>query len=541
MINRLLMFLLLTAAAVGQEIPELEAIKPLEAERRHKDAAIRCEKVIRQYPSRWEPYHAAAQNWGRIRRYRKAQTHLEMARQINPDVARVLFDLASVTYNQAKWAEARIYFHELQSLAGRDASAQGRWQVPYFSGVCAQKLEYVEEAIDAYNRAINMTTGDRQRDYKKELEIRNRLAGTMLNSGRTEGARHHFARLAAMQPNSGEFHYFLGVCHLKLGQLDDAEKALLEARRRQPDDFRTHLRLGKVYRRQEDLLKAQSFFQLAAEKNPQAYEPWYALRQIYTQTNNLDEADKAHAKYEEFFAKGQAIEEKLRGYRRRVKIDPYDRQAYFEHGMLLIENQRLPEGMDQMLLLLAIEPSHELAIINVAQIIATQNDFQGAVHEMDKILERDPGHPIANFESARSLLRLGDLQAAYPRLLRCFGRMDKDKTPKRYILALKMWAAVAANPNVRRPADPLPEFKKALEHWASNRTHLGEIIETYGVLCAAAQRAAAFYRAAEDVLPVLGEEHPKYKPVIELLIKVAHRANDEAVRKKYEGIYQTLQ
>ncbi|NRA97221.1 MAG: tetratricopeptide repeat protein, partial [Planctomycetes bacterium] len=298
MINRLFAYCLLTAAVAGQQIPELEAIKRLEAAKQFKNAALRAEQIILQYPSRWEPHHAAAQNWGRVRRFRKAQTHLEIARQINPDVAKVLFDLASVLYNQAKWDEALHYFRELQALAGRDASAQGRWQVPYFSGVCAQKLEYVEEAIDAYNRAVNMTTGNRQGDYQKELDIRNRLAGTMLNSGRTPAALYHFKRLVAMQPNKAEFHYFLGVSYLKLGKLKEAEKSLLDARRRNPDDFRTPLRLGKVYRRQKELLKAQSFFQLSAEKNPQAYEPWYALRQIYTQTNNLDEADKAHAKYE---------------------------------------------------------------------------------------------------------------------------------------------------------------------------------------------------------------------------------------------------
>ena len=115
MINRLFAYCLLTAAVAGQQIPELEAIKRLEAAKQFKNAALRAEQIILQYPSRWEPHHAAAQNWGRVRRFRKAQTHLEIARQINPDVAKVLFDLASVLYNQAKWDEALHYFRELQA------------------------------------------------------------------------------------------------------------------------------------------------------------------------------------------------------------------------------------------------------------------------------------------------------------------------------------------------------------------------------------------------------------------------------------------
>lgn len=539
MIQRLFVYLLLTVAAAAQQLPELAEVNRLAAEGRFKAAAQRAEQLIRQYPARWEPYHAAAQNWGRMRRYRKAQTHLEMARQINPDAAPVLFDLASTLYNQAKWDAALRYFRELEVLAGRNPEAQGRWQVPYFRGACAAKLEFVEEALEAYDRAIHMTTGDRQKDYDKELEIRNRMGGTALNSGRTRDALHHFTRLVEMQPTNAEFHYFLGIAHLNLGHLDKAEEALLQARRRKPDDFRIPLRLGKLYRRRNEILKAQSFFQLAADKNPQAYEPWYALRQIFTRTNDLDQADQAHKKYEELYAKSKEIEDKLREYRRRVKINPYDRDAYFEHGMLLIQHGRLPEGQERLQMLLAVDPQHELAIINVAQIIATRGDLQGAIFEMDKILERDPGHPIANLESARSLLRLGKIPQAYPRLVRCFERMDKDKTPDRYVTALRSWAALANQ--LRRPTDPLAEFEKALKHWSQNRDRLGELIEAYGALCAGARQEQKFYRAVQDVLPVLGKEHERFKPTIELVIRVAGRAGHTNIRDQYTATLRDLQ
>jgi len=534
MLKTLPISLLCAAIAVAQPIPEMEAVQRLASQQNFKAAAKRAEELSRQHPDRWETYHAAAKNLMRIRRFRRAAELLITARQINPDAPEVLNDLAAAYYNQAQWSKALHYYRELDALAARDTRAQGRWQVPYHRGVCAERLELVQEAIEAYNRALNMTSGNSQQDYRKELEIRDRMAGVMLNSGRTKAAVHHFTRLVESQPTNGEFQYYLGVARLKLGDTEDAEEALLAARRLDPEDPRIDLRLGKLYNRTGDIPRALTFFQQAVEKNPKAYEPWYSLRQLYIRKNDLDQADEAHARYQELHEAGRVLEEQIRQYRRTVKNDPFRSDVYIDHALLLIQNGRFQEGLFKLQQLLGVDPDHEIAIINVAQLNAQEGHFQDAVYELDKILERDPGHPVANFESARSLLRLGRLQPAYSHLTRSFGRADREEHPGRYVTALQLWAHLARHQAIRRPMDPIPEFEKAMNHWSQDRERLAELIAPYMQLCAQAGQTKRMYQRVQDVLPVLGEEHPRYGPTLQLAFKIAQLAKDNNMAAQYE-------
>ena len=525
------------APAPAQEIPELRNVQKIFEAGRFKDSAEAAERVISQYPNRPEGYVAAARAWGQLRRFRKMVVHLTTAHQLAPENPTALLNLATALYNQAKWSQALFYLRKLDSLLARlgpnKKNVDQEWKVPWMRGICAVKLEHVPEGIRSYTRSIGLATQPQAR-----AQVRERLAGVLLNSGRTEDAAVQFARLVEEQPGNAQHHYHLGVALLKLNRLDEAEKALMEARRRQPDNYRISVKIGTLHRQQKQLLKALSFFQLAVEANPKAYEPWYALSQIHSLRNNLDEADTAHEEYEKLYALSEAAEETSRQFNRRIKNSINDAAAYFEFAMFLLQHGKLQDAEERLLQLLSINPYHNQAIINVAQILAREQRFQEAVFEFDKILERDPDHPIANLESARALLNLGQMGLAYPRIMRSFTRMDRARNTKRYLDTLQIFAALAARMN--RIPDVIPEIEKALKIFDSDANMLGKLLPTYGQLALRLRQPARFFEAGDQAIAILGPDHPDYKKLITSLVQVAEGVQDEARFSRYSKLLQAI-
>ncbi|MAG57072.1 MAG: hypothetical protein CMJ83_12335 [Planctomycetes bacterium] len=533
--RRLLILLTLANLATGQPMPEMAAAKQLLDKKLFREAALAFERCTRVYPNRWEPYAHAAISWGRIRRYRKAIDLLQTALQINPDSPQVLYDISSSYYNLGRWGEALVHLRQLDAVAGRDPNAR-RWRVPYLLGVCAAELDLVPEALEAYGRAYGMTS-----EIADKTDVLDQMAGLMLNSGRTEKAAVHFAELTRLAPSNAKHHYHLGVAYLKLSRLEGAEKELLEARRRDPEDYKVQLKLGKLYQRQQDSLKAMSFFQSAAATSAESFEPWYALRQIYNQRNNLDQADEAQAKYEQLYESFNATEERIREFARRVKINAYDKDAYLEHALLLIQHRNLDEAMKKLQQLLFVDPSHELAIINLAQILATRGQYQDAVYEMAKILERDPDHPIANLESARSLVRLGNPKAiapAYVHLARCFRRMDKLKDADRYASALSSYVALAIR--LGRPGDPIRELQAALVAYDNDANRLAAVLQLFSQVAYRSGQSKIAIPAFEAHLPTLGKEHPQYKKLLGILVELCRVAKDTTRQQQYAELLNSL-
>lgn len=533
----LLVFASLLTPAQPQDIPELRNVVKLFQAGRLKDAGQAAERVIAQYPTRPEPYLWAARAWGQMRRFDKMVQHLTNAHQIAPDNATALLNLATALYNQAKWSEALHYLRKLDALLARlgnqGAHTKEQWKAPWMRGICAVKLDHIPEGIRAYSRALGLCTEQSARN-----EVRNRLAGTLLNSGRTAAAVAHFERLVEDVPGNPQHYYHLGVARMKLGDLDGAEEALMEALRRNPKDYLIPLKLGTIHQRRKDLLKAMSFFQMATEANPKAYEPWYSLMQIRSRRNELDEADAAHAKYEELYALSKEAEETSRSFNRAIKNNVNDTDAYFEFAMFLISHGKMQEAEERLLQLLSINPYHDRAIINVAQLLAREQRFQEAVYEFDKVLERDPDHPIANLESARALLQMGQAAPAYARITRAFTRMDRAKNKDRYIQTLAIFVRLATA--LRRPQDTMPEFATAMKVFDSDADMLGKLIPSYARVAIASRRTAEFFQAAEPASMVLGPNHPQYKAVIRAIAFVAQETRDQARLEKYNGILQSL-
>lgn len=82
----------------------------------------------------------------------------------------------------------------------------------------------------------------------------------------------------------------LGALLLKLGRVSEAEAALREALRHDPNFPQAHFQLGLLLERQRKNVLAVQELQQAASLDPSYPEPHYALGRIYRREGNIGKA-----------------------------------------------------------------------------------------------------------------------------------------------------------------------------------------------------------------------------------------------------------
>ena len=113
--------------------------------------------------------------------------------------------------------------------------------------------------------------------------------------------------------------------------------------------------------------------------------------------------------------------ERGRVFSRTLVSKPNDVDAHLRYALDLLGQGRLDEAQVIFLRLLSFDPLNDVAIIDLASLLARQGDFSGALKELGKILEVDEGHETANLQAARIKMALGSAAAARDHLLRAIG------------------------------------------------------------------------------------------------------------------------
>ncbi|MBC8143382.1 MAG: hypothetical protein H7Y38_18295 [Armatimonadetes bacterium] len=116
------------------------------------------------------------------------------------------------------------------------------------------------------------------------------LRGSLLSlRGKPGEAIRDFAANAKNYPANIGVHYMLGRAHEQAGNLEAAEKALREEKRRQPRDTDTLLALAGVLRKQNKLPQAIVFYENASHLSPLPPEATIALATSYNKTGRKDD------------------------------------------------------------------------------------------------------------------------------------------------------------------------------------------------------------------------------------------------------------
>jgi Tfp pilus assembly protein PilF len=221
-----------------------------------------------------------------------------------------------------------------------------------------------------------------------------------------------------MQPGSAEYLANQGVGYLNAGQLDQAEKSLLEALRKKPQlDSALHA-LGLVYMYRRDFVKAIDTINRLILVNPKFYDAYNLLGTIYTEQGNYQQAKEKlllAANAEEYltpenaFANLAVLE---------IKYEKYDAALrYAEKGLFL--NRRFA-------------PLYNLKGLA----LENMNEFAQALDNYEKALalltHPDSGYLI---NSARVAAKLGDKKKALNNLELAMGN-TQDPAQKAEIMKM---------------------------------------------------------------------------------------------------------
>lgn len=522
------LLVLAAAPAPGQAAgPDLERAERLMREREFKAAGEAFEEAIRRDPSDWRGHQGAALALARRRRYQEASVRLAHALQLDPQNPALVFDLASSLQNQSRWGEAIVQWRRVESLGVASEKVATTPEIPYNRGYCAMKLELVPEAIEALTRATMMAPG--------RQDIRETLAGVLINAGRYSEAAREFRMLVEALPSKARHHYHLGVAALQTGDDAAAEKHLKEARRLDPRDPEASLRLGRLFLRRKKNDLAYAFYQEAAEKNSLSADAWYNLSRIATAMKHPDDAADFMKRFEAAQKKKDEVDARTRDLNRRVVIDPADVAAWFDLAVLQLEHQAFDVATETLSRLLAVAPRHEIALLNLASLLARKGMYSEAILELDKILESDPGHPWANLDTGRLKLQNRDVAGAVENLQRGIDRMPADDERTAQAVGLLGEAAAEAK-CLGRVAHALAKGLMAVKP--------GHAVHARAALRYA--QASLENQRPADAIPVLeaaaghaGAADPLRTPIFRMLAALAEANGDprqaEAYRKVIEG------
>jgi tetratricopeptide (TPR) repeat protein len=178
-----------------------------------------------------EPVLAAADAYSRLKDYPSAVRVARDAAKRFPDSSEALFRLGSSLERAGSPAEAEEVFRKLLAERPNDSAAQN-----YLGYMWADNGVHLQEALGLIEKAV------------------------------------------AREPRNGAYLDSLGWAYFRLGRLESAEKSLLEAKRREPDDPTIEEHLGDLMSHQGNLERAREHWERALALKPD--EPEKIRRKI---------------------------------------------------------------------------------------------------------------------------------------------------------------------------------------------------------------------------------------------------------------------
>lgn len=530
MMRPLLCLALLIAPLAAQSFDEklLEPGRRLLATGRVRDAATVFDQLVELHPGEARPLHMAGLAYSRARRFRRGLDRLEKARELAPNDDRITYDLGATHFNRASYEEALTILTPLsERLDAGERRAQAA-SVAYLRGVCAQRLERTTEALEALRLAVSLQPDD--------LASRRTLGEVLFNSGRYELAIVQFSAVTERTPEVSDAWYFLGAAQAEAGRLEDARTSLEQACRLDGANARAWERLGRVHLVLDDSRRAQAAFQMAVQANPLHFE---ALKNLATLANRAGRRDEARAflkRFESVSNRSRQLTEQMRTLRRRWKRDPMDIAARHEAVEMLLRHAQTDEAGDVLQAILRVDPKNKLAAVNLAQLFATEGQWEEAFHEHDRVVEVDPTHAISWFESARCLALLDRHAEAVPRFLKALP--GTSPTDERYARTLQeAWLSAA---RIRRPDKVFQAIANGPKVFRGKQRTRIELLLLHGQAAVAVRSANPPIQALEDTLYDLGPGDPLLRPTLETLVQMAQLKGDGGRVQQYAERLRTL-
>jgi tetratricopeptide (TPR) repeat protein len=262
-----------------------------------------------------------------------------------------------------------------------------------------------------------------QRDPSSWLAEQN-LTSDALERGDFNAALEYAQRFLALQPDSADAHYDLGLAREKLGQGDAAGVEYREAIRRNPGKAEAYLHLGEAARHAGHPAQAEQFFRDGLKATPDSIELAMNLAGLLLKGGQAQEAmqlydhaahqnpDFAPLQYDyasALLAAG-SLPEAEEHFARAVAMNPRFAAARQSHGAVLAQMNRLPEAISEFDAALEIDPTLDQARNNLARALVQSGHIPEAVEQLQKVLQYHPD----DVQAQQNLTRLQQYEQQHP-------------------------------------------------------------------------------------------------------------------------------
>jgi len=293
-----------------------------------------------------------------------------------------------------KYPEALEFIRAFTSRVKDSAAA---W---FYLGKLEQAKDRDHEAIRAYRHAIEVRPGFSQASLALGLVFESR----MLNEKAIE------VYLAQMEEKpDAQVAGRLVTLYLKANKIDDALKVLQTLTALDPDDLNARLRMGLITMQKGDWAGARAILEELLAKVPDSDKVNYYLGAIYEQEGKLDKTLEHLVRvspesklFEDSLIHAAGIlrkqNESARAFtlvREAIRRAPENAGFYLLLASMLEDEKKIKEASGALSEGLKVFPEHEKMRYFHGAMLEKLGDTDGAVREMEKILEKAPDNADA--------------------------------------------------------------------------------------------------------------------------------------------------
>ena len=299
-----------------------------------------------------------------------------------------------------------------------------------------------------------------------------------------------FADAAILQPDTFDWHYYLGAITTAEGDLERAEKELRRAVELRPDDLGARIRLGRVLQDASRPEEAEEQFDAALEIDSDSAAALYGLGKIRYDSGATQEAVTLLERALALQPQATSIHHLLGlAYRKLRDLDKAREHLAANKGDPVLFPDPLVSGLDSLL--------HGAKLDTIAGNKALEEgDLEGAIAAYRRGLEAEPDNASLHYNLAVALTRAGQRPEAIEELERAV-EIDPDQRDAQYNLA----AALRQGGRLDEAAE---HYRRAFE--IDSQDHLAHL-EWATTLADAGHPE----RAAEEARAIL-EQAPDYEP-----------------------------
>jgi alpha-L-glutamate ligase-like protein len=336
-----------------------------------------------------------------------AERCMEQALDLHPESQELVRELASFYLDNAAVDQA-MQMLGVDSLAAEVAEEVSP-QVYFIQGRIASKKDQYDDALAAYDRALELSNGEMAEAWLNRGVVLKRL-------GRIEEAVSSYRSAAQTRVDYPEAWYNMALAFGELNQIDSVVKAYSRCLELDPKSPNAHYNLGIAYKDLGEYSGAVDTWQRAVELDPNMRKAWFNLGIYLRRLGRLEEAVAAY-------------DSLLLSY-------PEDERAWFNRGIALRDLGRAEEAKSSYRRAIESDANYAGAWLNLGSLQAESGEAEEALTSFEEAVALEPANPEARFNLGLQLNRMGRKDEAILAFEQSAGLDPEYERPREQLLAL---------------------------------------------------------------------------------------------------------